>query len=191
MKAQTPVLVTAPAETPISVGQLKEHVRQTGNEEDTLFEGFIQAATGYLDGWSGVLGRCLVNQVWSQSFDAFPDGDDLPLPFPDVSAVTVTYYDDNGASQTLSSSLYRLASDGRGSKIVLDDDATWPATDIRPNAVTAQFTAGYGTTADDVPMILRHAVTTMAAAMYEGREGQMTASPAFNLWIAPFRRVGT
>ena len=189
MIAQTPVRTVAPTETPITVGELKEHVRQTGDDENDTLSAMIDAATAYLDGYSGVLGRCLVTQTWAQSFDGFPDGDDLRLPFPDVAAVTVTYRDDADVLQTLSASSYRLAADALGSKVALDDDATWPTTAIRPDAVTVTMTAGYGA-ASAVPAILKHAVKTLAAAMYEGREGQMTGSPAFDMWIAPFRRAG-
>ena len=181
-----PVLVTPPAETPITVGELKEHVRQTGNEEDAVFEGFIQAATAYLDGYSGILGRCLVTQTWTQAFDAFPAGNTIRLPFPDVSAVTVTYRDANNASQTLSAAAYSLTTDEGGSVIVLGSDQSWPDTYARPDAVTVSMTAGYGDAAD-VPAILRHAVKTLAAAMYEGREGQSTGTPAFDAFIAPYR----
>ncbi len=188
MTPLSPVRITAPTETPVSLDAVKEYLRETEADQDDTITAMIEAATTYLDGWSGVLGRCLVTQVWSQSFDDFPAGDDLQLPFPDVSSVTVTYYDDAGASQTLSSGAYRLVRDARGAKIALDDDQSWPATDDRPDAVTVQMTCGYGA-ATAVPPILRHAIKVLAAAMYEGREGQMTGSPAFDHWISPFRHT--
>lgn len=183
-----PILVTPAAASPITLADLKDQVRVDHSDEDDFLQGLIDAATSYLDGYAGILGRCLVTQTWAQSFDGFPDGDTIRLPFPDVASVSVTYRDEADASQTLSSATYRLATDAGGAVLVLDDDAAWPATTARPDAVTVQMVAGYGNAAA-VPMILRHAIKTLAAAMYEGREGQVTGSPAFDAFIAPYRHV--
>jgi len=186
MTPQRPVLVTPPAELPVTLLAVKDQVRVDHGDEDAALTTMLEAATGYLDGYAGILGRCLVTQVWSQSFDEFPDGDMLRLPFPDVSAVTVTYRDSADATQTFSAASYRLATDAEGSMIVLVDAESWPDTAIRTDAVTVQMTAGYGDAAD-VPPILRHAIKTLAAAMYEGREGQMQGAPGFDAFIMPYR----
>jgi uncharacterized phiE125 gp8 family phage protein len=188
MKPQSPVLVTPPAALPVTLGTVKEHLRVDHDDEDNVITTMIGAATAYLDGWSGILGRCLVTQTWAQSFDEFPGGDTLRLPFPDVASVTITYRDNDNLAQTFSASNYALATDTRSSRIVLADGASWPGTFPRPDAVTVSMVAGYGAP-DDVPPILKHAIRSLAAAMYEGREGQVQGSPAFDAFIAPFRRV--
>jgi uncharacterized phiE125 gp8 family phage protein len=184
MTPQRPVLVTPPAELPVTVGDVKAQCRVDSDDDDATIADMIAAAVSHLDGYAGILGRCMVTQTWSQSFDEFPDGYVIRLPFPNVSAVTVTYRDADDASQTFTG--YRLATDAGGSILMLNDGATWPDTTDRPDAVTVQMTAGYGA-ATAVPPVLRHAVKTLAAAMYEGREGQMTGSPMFDAFVAPFR----
>jgi uncharacterized phiE125 gp8 family phage protein len=183
---QRPVRITAPAETPVSLAEIKEHLRVSHADEDSGLTGMIAAATAYLDGYAGILGRCMVSQVWSQSFDEFPSGFELGLPFPDVSSVTVTYRDTDGAAQTLASSVYALVADDGGALLMLQDGQVWPVTAARPDAVTVQMTVGYGA-ASAVPAALRHAVKVLAGAMYEGREGQMDGAPMFDALIAPYR----
>jgi uncharacterized phiE125 gp8 family phage protein len=185
MIALRPVLVTPPVETPITVGDVKEQVRVDHDEEDGLIASHIAAATTYLDGPRGILGRCLVTQTWAQSFDQFPELM-IRLPFPDVSVVVITYRDDADAVQTLAASSYRFGADARGAFVMLADGASWPATFARPDAVTVTMTTGYGAAAD-VPPTLRHAVKVLAAAMYERREGDMQGSPMFDAFVAPFR----
>jgi hypothetical protein len=83
----TPVLVTAPAGVPVTVAEAKEHLRVDHSADDTLISGLISAAVGHLDGWSGVLGRCIMSQVWRVSVEA----GEVVLPMPDVTAASAGY----------------------------------------------------------------------------------------------------
>ena len=83
----TPTLLTAPATDIVAIADLKAHLRVTHDAEDALIASLGTAATAYLDGWSGVLGRCIVSQTWQVSVLA----GDVVLPFPDVSAVSAAY----------------------------------------------------------------------------------------------------
>src|SRR5690606_31689457 len=56
------------------------------SDEDTLIEGLIRAATEHLDGWTGLLGRCLVEQEWRQDYDVVASC--LPLPLGPVISIT-------------------------------------------------------------------------------------------------------
>ena len=64
-------LVTPPAEL-IPLPEAKAWLRVDGMEEDALIGGLLAAATAHLDGWTGVLGRALGEQVWEISLDAWP-----------------------------------------------------------------------------------------------------------------------
>ena len=61
-----PVLVTPPAETPVSRTEAKAHLRVDGTGDDDLIDGLIDAAVAHLDGYTGILGRCMVTQTWRQ-----------------------------------------------------------------------------------------------------------------------------
>lgn len=60
-----PVLVTPPAIAPVSLPEAKQQVREeaAGADSDAVLTAYRDAAVGYLDGWSGILGRCLISQT--------------------------------------------------------------------------------------------------------------------------------
>ncbi len=187
MTPLAPVLVTPPSAMPVDISDVKTLARIDGSDEDLLLHDLCRAAVAYLDGWSGILGRCLVTQVWDQSFDSFPDDEFIRLPFPDISAAVITYRDTSGLVQTLGSG-WALVADYSQSFIQLANGAAWPATAVRPDAVTVRMTAGFGPPAA-VPPGLKLAIRMKAAAMYENREGHDKPSPMFDALVGPYRRV--
>jgi uncharacterized phiE125 gp8 family phage protein len=185
--AQTPRLIDPPDADVVLLADVKAHLRVSGTDEDTLIQTYIDAAVSALDGWSGILGRCLITQTWAQDLDDFPAEDDLRLPFPDVQSVTVTYQ--SGGAQTFTA--FRLAQDGLGSKLVLNDGATWPDPDDRPDAVTVEMVVGYGGASTDIPSALRVAILMHVAQMYDHRSVGGDGMPlAYDALVKPFRRVG-
>lgn len=192
-----PVRTSAPATTPISVSEAKAQCRVDHADEDTLFGNLVGAVTEYLDGWGGALGRCLISQNWRVDFPTWPVTGFIRLPFADVTAISsVTYYDTNGDSQTVSSALYQLYEDDLGSFVRFTDAFTAPTLDDdRMNAVSVAFVAGYGANAGDVPEPIRQAMLLMVAGWYDNREsvsaGTMTELPfAVRALLQPYRRVG-
>jgi uncharacterized phiE125 gp8 family phage protein len=206
-----PVLIDPPETAPVTVAEVKAQLRITGAEDDALIQAMIDAATAYLDGWSGVLGRCLVDQTWRQDYTGFWDR--LSLPFAPVSSITsVTYVDVDGADQTLDETAYELLVDHLSPYVARLPDQTWPDVygTAMPAAVT--FVAGYGDAAD-VPAPLRQAIILMAQKLHAGarsdpglsretvegvgsrewRGGEMLLAAhdrTVEALIAPYRRIG-
>lgn len=187
-----PVLVTPPAETPIDLEDAKRVIGITHSDDDGLITAFIEAATEWLDGYSGVLGRALVDQTWKISMSGMCRR--VLLPLAPVSAITsVTYYDPDGAQQTVAPGGYGLFADAAGPYLQFVHDYGFPALYAREDAVSVTVTAGYGS-ADDVPAPIRQAIRMLVAGWYENRE---SASPAdmndvpygVSALIAPYRRV--
>lgn len=194
MRPQTPTLLTPPAVPLLTVAEARQHCRIEHAEDDATLSVAILAASGWLDGWAGVLGRCLVNQEWRQLWPGFPAGPLLPLPFPDVSAAAVTYLDAAGAEQTLDPALYHRVATPMASVLELADGASWPATAARPDAVRVTVTAGFGAAAANVPGAIRAAALLIVGDLHRTREAQvsdrMKDNPALGMLIAPWRRVG-
>jgi uncharacterized phiE125 gp8 family phage protein len=198
MIAQTPVLVTPPAEMPISLAEAKAHLRIDYDDENTLITRLIEAAVSHLDGISGVLGRCLITQSWRQDYDGFPDDRRMILPLRPVSAITsVMYYDAANALQTLSTSYYRLSAEAYAPTLILDPNLSWPTSYDRPDAVQVSFVCGYGAAANTVPPSIRSALLLMIGDLYMNREtvarggiGQVPMSVTVDRLLAPYRAVG-
>lgn len=83
----TPVLITPPVGVLVSVADAKQHCRVDHAEDDLLIGGLIAAAVGHLDAWGGVLGRCIMSQVWRVTVSA----GEVVLPMPDVTAASAGY----------------------------------------------------------------------------------------------------
>jgi uncharacterized phiE125 gp8 family phage protein len=186
-----PVRIAAPKDTPVTLDEVKKHLRVDGTDEDSLIAGLIDATTDYLDGWSGILGRALVTQSWQQDFGCFETP--LRLALGPVSSVSqVLYYDGANEQQTLDPEGYELLTDAGGDYLAPAIDATWPATYRRANAVRVEYVAG--TAAEDMPPALRAALLLHIAHLYENREAAsdkpMTALPlGVAALIAPYTRT--
>jgi len=192
--ALKPVLSSAPATNPITDDEAKSHLRVDHTDEDTHIGLLVDAVTAYVDGYSGILGRALVTQTWTQDFNAWPC-DRLRLPLAPVASITsITYYDTNNDSQTLSSANYTLLEDSRGPAAVWAFNANLPSVYDREDAIRVTFVAGYGA-ASAVPAAIKAAMLLMVADLYENREpvviGQaVNETMAVQRLLAPFRRVG-
>lgn len=189
-----PVLVTPPAETPVSPTEAKAHLRVETTADDTLIAGLIAAATAHLDGWSGILGRCLVEQTWRQDYDDFRSCLRLPL-FPVLSITSVKYVDTDGVEQTVDSANYVLLNDERGAYVEFADGYSFPALNVGSAAVRITYVAGYGA-ASAVPQAIKQAMLLLIGHWYENREavivGTSQPSPlplAVDALITPFRRI--
>jgi uncharacterized phiE125 gp8 family phage protein len=188
-----PVRVATP--TPVvTFDDAAQWLRIIGDEsEKALIEGLIASATNRLDGWSGILGRCLVTQQWRCDFPAWCRT--FRLPFPDVSTATIEYSDPEDAAQTVANGKYALGNDAKGALVVLSRSFEFPAVNIdRPDPVRITMTAGYGA-ATDVPPEIKTAILLTVAHWYEHREavgdGSLAELPmGVNALIAPHRRTG-
>lgn len=190
----TPVRVSGPAMSVVPVGEAIEFAR-VPTDDAALMEGLVVSAIEHFDGYSGTLGRCLINQSWRIGLGAWPADGVIRLPFPDVSAATVKYSDADDAEQTVNAGLVELGADELGSFVRLRDAFTAPTLyDDRLDAVRVTFTAGYGAAAADVPKPIHVAIKLLAAHWYEHREaaGEAMQSIPFgvDMLISPYRRVG-
>ena len=176
------VRVTPPAKSVISLEDAKDRINVQHTDKDSDIQLCIDAATAYLDGRDGVLGRAMITQTWRvDGFNFWDDttrGDPLYYgaygnqavfgpqqlrlsPVPVASIVDVKYYDKDNVQQTLAPQTYQLLSDGLSSYVALAPGQTWPSVYWRRDAVTVTFVAGYGPNPSDVPASLRMAVCMM------------------------------
>jgi uncharacterized phiE125 gp8 family phage protein len=176
-----PVLIVAPPAL-LTLGEAKAHLRVDHDDEDFHIEGLIAGAVAWMDGWQGVLGRCILTQTWAIRTDGLRS---MRLPFPDVQSATVSYLDAAGASQTVDPANYRVTTiDGAGRLILANDFAVPTVLAGREDAVTV--TAVYGFTVAPPP--LKVAALMLVAHWHHNREGAGDDVPApVKALIAPFR----
>jgi uncharacterized phiE125 gp8 family phage protein len=165
------ILQTAPAQAPVTLAEVKAHLRVDHSDEDAGIASFIVAATQRFDGRDGLLGRCLITQTWKLTLDRFSAEIAIPLP-PCQSIGAITYADSDGVIRTLSPSDYTVFGLGSadGAFVRPAFGKTWPATRDVPEAVAITFIAGYGANPADVPEPIRAAIKARVGSLYEDRE---------------------
>ncbi len=190
-----PVLVTPPAVPLYSDAEVKLHLHIDSSDWDSMVTLLIAMAAARLDGASGVLNRCLVNQTWRQDFAAFTSC--LRLPFDNVTSVTLKYRDASNVEQTVLSTNYEVLHDEIGAYIEMGPTYAIPTTYDRAVPVNATIVSGYGAAASSVPADIRWAGFLLIGHLFANREAVTIGETAttvplgFDALIAPYRRVGT
>lgn len=165
------ILDTAPATDPVTLAEVKAHIRVDHADEDASIADMILAATHRFDGRDGSLGLCLITQSWTLTLDAFTAEIAIPLP-PCQSIDAITYVDPGGVPQTLDAGAYQVFGLGStdGAKVRPAYGTSWPAIRNQPDAVAITFTAGFGDNPGDVPEPIRTAIKMRVGHLYENRE---------------------
>ena len=200
-----PVVVTAPVDTPVSLAELKAHLRVDNDTEDPLLTAMIRGAAGTAELY---LGRSLITQTLRLSLDRWPAGQtDVPwangpriveLARPPVqSIVSITTYDDDDQPSVVDMGVYRLANGSNDrARLVLRKGQAWP-TGLRANdAIEIDYVAGYGNSSADIPEPIRQGLLALIGFWFEHRDGAAweTALPplpigAVSFW-RPYRLMG-
>lgn len=183
-----PRRIEAP-EYPVSLDEIKAHLRIEIDDEDDLLLIYLAAAVSRLDGPNGLTGHALMTQKWEQSFSGFPSsGSRIRLDVGPVQSVeSIDYYDENGDPQTIDPAGYAVFMDDDGSFVQLLNGSTWPKTSTRNDAVTITYLAGLSDTGDDLPAEIKQAILLLVGHFYENREptaGAAMSGLSFELPLA-------
>jgi uncharacterized phiE125 gp8 family phage protein len=175
-------LLFPPAAEPVTLQDLKDHLRVDGDAEGGFIAAALASAVRAIEARSGL---ALMTQGWRLALDAPPEA---PLIFPIAPVQSVDTLTVSGAAVSPSAYEFAPGSPGR-----LRVAAPWPAPANRIGDVVIDFTAGFGV-AGDVPSPLIQAVKMLAAHFYENREAageaRVYAVPrAVDALIAPWREL--
>ncbi len=180
--------VTAATGYPVSLADMKDHLRVDGADEDSLIESYISACAGMI-GPEGELGFALLTETWSESFQS-PNKDVYLRVLPVTGLVSVTYYDLDNAEQTASLPDFELYKSGDWAFVRSDN---WPGTYDRPDAITVTYQAGFGAE-PDVPDEIKQAIKLIVAHWYQNRESSSEKNlkeiPIAASHLLGLRRVG-
>ncbi len=158
-------LVTAPAEPPITVNEASFHLKVEDSASDAYIAGLIAAALVVAEKTTR---RRFVTQTWNLNLDAFPAIIQVPYA-PLISVGSINYINTDGDSTLLADSGYTVDSNSEPGRICPSFGNSWPATQRVFNAVTVQFTCGFGGP-EVVPSSIKQAMFLSIGHWFEHRE---------------------
>lgn len=183
------ILITGPATEPVSTDEAKAFLRFINHDtEDTFIAELIQAAREFFEEKTQL---ALINQTWRLTLDDIPSKPSkdswwdgvregaiamlsepqrfIELPKSPLSSVTTfTAYaeDDTG---TAFSDFY--ADTGRRpGRIALRNGSVWPSATRGVANYVIDYVAGFGASADEVPVDIKIAIKQIVSHWYENRE---------------------
>jgi uncharacterized phiE125 gp8 family phage protein len=164
MLISTRVTRTEPSTEPVTVDELRAHLRMSVKTHDSDLSDYITTARQVIE--EAYLSKALIDQAVVEYFDTFADG--MELRWAPVDSVTsVQYLDTDGDSQTLAATVYELG-DVLGQGVVrLKYDQVFPSIRAHADVVWITYTAGYGAKAD-VPKAIRRAILLYAGSLHTG-----------------------
>ena len=179
----------APATDLFTAADAREWLRVDATDEDTLIQGVIKAATLLLDGPYGHVGKALITQTWTYARAPLTGRQVLKFPLtPFASLTSITYFDDDNASQTLGDIL-EIFKEEDFAYIRPKIDNEWPSMYQREDAMAVTAVCGFGD-ASAVPDNLIVAGKMLTAHMFEHRGDEMHEVPPMIAMLVEKDRVG-
>lgn len=167
-------LVTPPTEEPVTLAEIKDHLRVSGTAEDSLLTLYAQMAREAVEEecW-----RALMAQTWDLYLDAWPADGVIWLPRPPLQSVThIKYTDEDGVQATFAATEYGVDTATEPGRVVLGPDADWPSVTLtNVNAIVVRFVAGYAD-ASAVPAMAKAAILLQLGEIYANREAVIVGS---------------
>ncbi len=183
---------TGPLGEPVTLEEVKTHLRLDGASEDALLASLILTSRLHIE---AALGLALISQGWRLVLDKWPRDGVVSLPIAPVRSIEeIRVRDADGTPTVVPVEEYDLASAGRPQRIVYLGNG-WPVPGRRVAGIEIDLAAGYGATADDVPAPIRQALLLLIAHWYEHRDPFEIGAPqthvpgAVSRLLSPYRPV--
>lgn len=184
------VLLEGPAIEPVSLEEMRQHLRIDDEGEHEYMLDIIAEAREEIEQASGLT---LIQQKWRLTMDRWSGGGEawwdgvrdghigellnggtggeVKLPrYPLASIDTIKTIDEEDvATNIVVSSVFNIDTSQRPGRITLKTGATWPEVNRSSNGIQIDYYAGYGTNEADVPAPIRRAVRQLAAYLFSHR----------------------
>lgn len=184
----TYALITPPGAEPLTLAEVKEHLRLDANDEDTLLGSLIRTARDHLERETAL---CLVTQSWRLYLDRWPRDGIVRIARSPVQAIeNIRIHDAEGTPVDVPLEDHLLDGEGRPARLWLRN-APPPAQAV--NGIEIDFRAGYGEAGTDVPDTLKRAMLLHVGHMFAFRgvispDQQPAGVPdSYERLTAPFR----
>lgn len=167
-------LVTGPSTLPVSLTDMKSHLRVDITDDDGLIQTLVEVVRSDME---KKYDTAFISQTWDWYLDDFP-GTVFTLPIWPVSSLTsIKYTDEDDNESTYSSANYRLDTVSKPARVTLKTGSSWPSVSLKEiNGVVIRFVAGYGASDSAVPEPVKQAIKLAVGDLYENRENVIVGS---------------
>jgi uncharacterized phiE125 gp8 family phage protein len=160
-------VTSQPAVEPVTLAEAKNWLKVIGTTDDSLITMLIESTRQTLE---DRLDLKFITQTVVQKIDKWPAHSvEFNLETYPVQSVTSIEYKTGTGTATFSTDQYTADTTRQPARIYLNEGATWPTLKAEQEAVSITFVAGYGDTADDVPVKLKQLLLHLLAYAYENR----------------------
>lgn len=171
---------------PVSLSELKTHLRVTSNSEDAYLLTLITQAREMAETYANAV---IAQQSFRLTLDQFVGQIYLPYT-PVISIDSFTYVDTAGATQTLTSSDYHFSNTAYDPVLIPPYSESWPNAQDGYEKVVIEFTAGFAT----APEYAKAAIMMIAGDLWMNREDSAPVKLEAVNWqasalLAPIRKV--
>ena len=172
--------ISNPTQFPVTLAEIKRHLRVTIDDDDSLLTDYIASATEYCE--DQVPGaRSFMSQTWDWKIHFFP-GDSFEVPRPPLQSLThIKYYATNSSTgtTTLSSTNYlvHIPTNMPGQIELHPEVGAWPSVADRADAVQVRLISGWTI----APNQVKQAVKLLVGHWYSNREDILVGTISSNI----------
>ena len=184
----TLIRTVAPAAEPVTLADVKAHLRLAHASEDELLASLVRAAREDVERATGM---ALIDQNWRLALHAWPSQGCVPIArHPVREILSVTVYGSEGEASLIDPAGYQLDMLSRPARLHFE---TRPEPLRVLNGIEIDFSAGFGEAGTDVPDLLKRAILVLVAHWYEFRatygaaDQPVSYPPAYDRMIAHHR----
>ena len=170
-------IISAPEANPVSLAQIKRHLRLDHNEDDEYLIELAQAATLHVE---AMIDQFLITRTVRQYIETMPASRSISLEaWPIISIQEVRGYDLGGNPIIFQSRNFRFDNRFDPAALILNTSINFNAFS---NGIEVDIIAGYGETGVDIPSNIIRAILVLIAHWYEFRG---TLSPGDETSLIP------
>lgn len=174
-----PGCVVKPIIEPLSLAEIKSHLRVDDSSDDEMLSTIIQVAREQVE---DITRRALLTSTWDFVLQEWPVENYIKLPYGNLQSVTsVKWKDTDGTETTLTPTTdYLVETNGENvGRVVLPYGESWPSDTLYPsNPITIRFVCGW-TAASLIPAKIRAACKLIAGDIYQNREGKILTGQSY------------